>query len=147
MELLAVSVGVGLVIGLICSELFGLASAGLIVPGYLALYLTRPMHILATLGVALVTFGAVRIIASFVIVHGRRRTALMILVGYLLGMLLTELGGPWGAELTTIGFIIPGLIAMWIDRQGLLPTTSALLVVTIAVRLVLIVAGADLEGL
>jgi len=143
MDLLAVSVGVGLALGLAASELLGLASAGLIVPGYLALYLLQPMQLLATFLVAFATLAAVRIVASFLIVHGRRRTALMILVGYLLGMLFGQ-SGLWSDQLTTIGFIIPGLIAIWMDRQGVLQTMSALAVVSIAVRLILVIAGLDL---
>lgn len=143
MDLLAISVGVGLALGLCASELLGLASAGLIVPGYLALYLLQPMQLLSTFVVAFATLATVRIVASFLIVHGRRRTALMILVGYLLGMLFSQ-SGLWSDQLTTIGFIIPGLIAIWMDRQGILQTLSALAVVSIAVRMVLVIAGLDL---
>ena len=50
MELLTLSIGVGLVIGLLFSELFGLAAGGVVVPGYLALYLTQPEAVLFTLG-------------------------------------------------------------------------------------------------
>jgi poly-gamma-glutamate biosynthesis protein PgsC/CapC len=144
-EILALSIGIGLVVGLICSEAFGMASAGLIVPGYLALYLTRPAMVVATLAVAFATFGVVRIVASFLIVHGRRRTALMILIGYILGMLVTGRSGLGLDEVSTIGFIIPGLIAVWLDRQGIPQTLSALMVVTVAVRLVLVLAGAEIE--
>ncbi|MCA9621151.1 MAG: poly-gamma-glutamate biosynthesis protein PgsC [Myxococcales bacterium] len=143
MEVLAISVGIGLVLGLAASELLGLASGGLIVPGYLALYLLKPMQLLATFIVAFATLATARLIASFLIVHGRRRTALMILLGYLLGMLLGE-AGMVTDQLTTIGFIIPGLIAIWMDRQGVPQTLSALFSVSVAVRLVLVIAGVEL---
>ena len=143
MEVLAISVGIGLVLGLAASELLGLASGGLIVPGYLALYLLKPMQLLATFIVAFATLATARLIASFLIVHGRRRTALMILLGYLLGMLLGE-AGMVTDQLTTIGFIIPGLIAIWMDRQGVPQTLSALFSVRVAVRLVLVIAGVEL---
>jgi poly-gamma-glutamate biosynthesis protein PgsC/CapC len=142
MELLTASIGIGLVLGVASSELFGLASAGLIVPGYLALHLMQPRHLLATFVVAFATYGAVRLISTFLIVHGRRRMALMILLGYLLGMVASELGT--AEDFATIGFIIPGLIAAWMDRQGIPQTMSAVLVVSVAVRLVLILAGAEL---
>ena len=57
-------------------------------PGYIALYLTRPLDVAMTLAAALLTFFLVRIASTFVIVYGRRRTALMILVGYGVGVLL-----------------------------------------------------------
>ena len=140
MELLAISVGLGLVVGVLFTELFGMASAGLIVPGYIALYLTDPWHLLATVAVAFATFGVVRLLSTMLIVHGRRRTALMILCGYLLGMLVSQWSGAWGQQLETIGFIIPGLIAVWMDRQTVPQTLGSLFVVSVTVRLILVIA-------
>ena len=88
LNLLALSIGIGLVASLLFSELFGLAAGGLVVPGYIALYLTRPLDLGVTLAAALLTFFLVRIASTFVIVYGRRRTALMILVGYAAGVLM-----------------------------------------------------------
>ena len=138
MELLAISVGIGLVVGVLFTELFGIAPAGLIVPGYLALYLTDTKMLVGTLAVALVTLGVVRLVASFILLHGRRRTALMILLGYVLGMLVSQWSGSWGQPLETIGLIIPGLIAMWMDRQSVPHTLSSLFIVALTVRFVLI---------
>lgn len=140
MELLALSVGIGLVVGLVCTELFGIASAGMIVPGYIALNLHQPANLVATLAVALATFGIVRVLSAFFIVYGRRRTALMILLGYILGMLVQQWSGLWGEQFAAIGFIIPGLIAVWMDRQSVLTTLASLFTVSVLVRLILILA-------
>ena len=40
-------------------------------------------------------------------------------------------------------FIIPGLIAIWIDRQGLVETFSIMAIASIVVRLVLITLGLE----
>lgn len=166
LSLLSLSIGLGLVVSLLFSELFGLAAGGLVVPGYIALYLGRPVDVGATLVAALLTFFLVRIASSFVIVYGRRRTALMILVGYGVGLLIrAALGaafevsaetlvataplpqpGPPGmivptaetVEAGVIGYIVPGLIAIWLDRQGVVPTLAALLTSAVVVRLLLI---------
>lgn len=161
LNLLALSIGVGLIVSLLFSELFGLAAGGLVVPGYVALYLTRPVDVAATLAAALLTFFFVRILSTFVIVYGRRRTALMILVGYAAGVLLnTALAAalesaaepalvPGQAaeaaaasrdliEAGVIGYIVPGLIAIWLDRQGVVPTLAALFTSAVVVRLVLL---------
>lgn len=144
-DLLALSVGIGLVVGLLFTELFGIASAGLIVPGYIALYLTKPMHIAATITVALATFVAVRFLTTFLVVYGRRRTALMILIGFIFGMLLRQWSAPWAGEFSAIGFIIPGLIAVWMDRQSVVHTLASLTIISVVVRLVLVlVAGVEL---
>jgi poly-gamma-glutamate biosynthesis protein PgsC/CapC len=166
LNLLAVSIGIGLVTSLLFSELFGLAAGGLVVPGYIALYLTRPVDVAVTLAAALLTFFLVRIASTFVIIYGRRRTALMILVGYAAGVLLTSAVGALieaslepavavpvaGAAVATgrealeagvIGYIVPGLIAIWLDRQGVVPTLAALVTSAVVVRLVLILAVPD----
>ncbi len=169
-NLLALSIGVGLVVSLLFSEFFGLAAGGLVVPGYLALYLTKPVEVVATLVAALLTFFLVRIVSTFVIVYGRRRTALMILVGYGAGLIMNlsleaviEATDPVllavanadvnintvldasrvSLEAGVIGYIVPGLIAIWLDRQGVVPTLAALLTSAVLVRLVLILAVPD----
>ncbi len=165
LNLLALSIGTGLVVSLLFSELFGLAAGGLVVPGYIALYLTRPIDIAVTLVAALLTFFLIRIASTFVIIYGRRRTAVMILVGYAAGVFLNgalaalyEVGSesvahtvtPPGDALTlvtagrsvmeagVIGYIVPGLIAIWLDRQGVVPTFAALVTSAVVVRLLLI---------
>ena len=42
-------------------------------------------------------------------------------------------------ELNYIGFIIPGLIASWMDRQGILRTISVILITSSIVAMILIV--------
>jgi len=146
-ELLALSIGIGLILGLLFTELFGIASAGLIVPGYLALHLTSPRHVIATLAVAFATLGAVRLLSTFLLLHGRRRSALMILSGYVLGMLVSQWSGSWGQHFETIGFIIPGLIALWMDRQTVPQTLTSLFLVSVSVRFILILAvGSELPS-
>ena len=73
---------------------------------------------------------------------------LMILVGYLVGMAF-RWGTGWmdalNVEAQVIGFIIPGLIAIWLERQGIVETLGALLTASVVVRLLLIVfVGAEL---
>jgi gamma-polyglutamate biosynthesis protein CapC len=148
-ELLALSVGVGLVVSLLFSELFGLAAGGMIVPGYLALSLTRPFDVALTLVAGALTFGIVHALSSLLILYGRRLTVLTLLIGYLVGALLhTAASGyvtPTGAELRLIGYVIPGLIALWLERQGIVETLSTLLTASVVVRLVLILVGVELN--
>ncbi len=151
--ILSLAIGVGLAVSLLFSEMFGLAAGGMVVPGYFALYLNRPVDIILTLLAAVATYLVVHLMSTFVIVYGKRRTVLMILVGYLVrivmdmvpydGVRVLDVDGQ--AEFAVIGFIIPGLIAIWIDRQGLVETLSALVTASVVVRLILIlVSGAEL---
>ena len=42
------------------------------------------------------------------------------------------------SDLSSIGNIIPGLLASWMDRQGVLQTVSVLIIIAVATRLILI---------
>ena len=132
-------IGIGLAVSLLYSEMFGIAPGGIIVPGYLALGVYEPAALSLTLGVALLTFFVVRVLASVTILYGRRRTALMILIAFLIGWLVRAglgVGTPVGPfEIDVIGYIVPGLIAIWIDRQGLVVTVSSALTASILTRL------------
>lgn len=141
-ELVTLSVGVGLVISLAFSEFLGTAAGGMVVPGYIALSMGEPITVLLTVLVSVLTFLFVHAFGTVVILYGRRRTALMILVGFLLGALLRHIGAlpsRFGTlDLSVVGYIIPGLVAIWIDRQGMLETLCALVTASVMVRLVLI---------
>ncbi|MCA9550048.1 MAG: poly-gamma-glutamate biosynthesis protein PgsC [Myxococcales bacterium] len=149
-EPLAAAIGVGLVISLLFSELFGLAAGGMVVPGYFAVGLSQPMDLALTLATAFITFAFVHALASVVIVYGRRRTVLMILVGYIVGALMrsmaSDLETASGGDYTVIGYIIPGLIAIWMERQGIVETISALLTAAVVIRLVLILVGVEVPA-
>jgi poly-gamma-glutamate biosynthesis protein PgsC/CapC len=146
---LPLAVGIGLAISLMFSEVFGLAAGGMVVPGYIALSLSSPLQVALTVATGFVTFAIVHAISSVAIVYGRRRTVLMILVGYILGAVVHSIGlstDPHGA-LEVIGYIIPGLIGIWIERQGLIETVSSLLTASVVVKLILIlVTGAELDA-
>jgi poly-gamma-glutamate biosynthesis protein PgsC/CapC len=145
-ELLTVSIGLGLAASLLYGELFGLAAGGMVVPGYMALYADKPIDVGLTLLAALMTFGILKGLSQIAIVYGRRRTALTILIGYLVGlafrMWLDSQVMPF-TEGAIIGFIIPGLIAIWYQRQGVLETTLSLVTAAILVRMVLVVVLGD----
>jgi len=149
-DLVTVSLGLGLVISLAFSELLGVAAGGMVVPGYVALFLDRPLAVLITLLVSYLTFFIVHSLSTVAIIYGRRRTVLMILVGFLFGWFIRSLGplqtGFGAIELSVVGYIIPGLIAVWIDRQGTLETFSALITASVIIRLGLIpLTGGELS--
>jgi poly-gamma-glutamate biosynthesis protein PgsC/CapC len=137
------AIGLGLVLSLIFSEVFGLAAGGMVVPGYLSLEIHRPEKVLVTIFVSLATYGVVRFLSNFMFIYGRRRTVITILVGFIFGaisrsFLVWEIEEVH-VEMQAIGFIIPGLIAIWMERQGITATISTMIIVAILVRLVLMV--------
>jgi len=132
-------IGIGLVVSLLYAEIFGVAPGGIIVPGYLALGINDPIMVGLTLAVSLLTFFIVRVLATVMIIYGRRRTVLMILISFLLGSLVRAglgAGTPVGPfEIDVIGYIVPGLPSIWMDRQGTVTTVSSAITATILTRL------------
>lgn len=143
------SIGLGLLISLIFSETLGIAAGGMVVPGYLALMVHEPMRIAGTILVSLATLGVVKIISRYALVYGRRRIVVAVLVGFIFGaasrdLLIFHVQGT-ALEFQTIGFIIPGLIANWMDRQGIVSTLSIMVTTSVVVRLLLMLLnGGDI---
>ncbi|MBA4311227.1 MAG: poly-gamma-glutamate biosynthesis protein PgsC [Chlorobiaceae bacterium] len=137
------SVGIGLILSLIFTETLGLAAGGMVVPGYVALMLHHPLRIVGTILVSLLTYGSIRFLSNYMFIYGRRRTVLVILIGFLFGWLSREIlviqTNYLTVELQTIGLIIPGLIANWMERQGVVKTISTMIIAAIMIRLILMI--------
>lgn len=139
--MIELAIGLGLTLSLVVSELFGVASAGLVVPGYLALYLDQPGRIAATFLVAFATWAMVRFgFSRLVVLYGRRRFGVTVLSGFLLNAAFDHVQWflpPEAAGLRAIGYIVPGLIANAALSQGLWITVGLTLLVSATVRLLL----------
>jgi len=142
-SIIQAAVGLGVIISLLFSELLGASAGGIVVPGYIAMYLDRPMQILGTIVVSLLTWGIIRLISNFTLLFGKRRMVLSILVGFILGwasrLLVYQNVTVYTYQLQSIGYIIPGLIANWFERQGFWKTITSLGVSAVLVRLILMV--------
>ncbi len=124
---------IGLVIALVWAELTDVSPGGLIVAGYFALYLDRPLRVAATLAVALLAWGIAKALSRYLILFGRRRFVLTVLVGAVLSQawLLAApklFSGP--VELRVIGWIVPGILASSLARQKPWPTLASLAAVS-----------------
>ena len=123
-----IAVGLGIVISLFLTETLGVMAGGVIVPGYIALYLHDPLRIIVTFLASLLAFGIVQLLSRFIFIYGKRRLVLSLLLGFLIGYLSKLYLGQEEASLAVIGNIIPGLIASWMDRQGVVRTISVILI-------------------
>ncbi len=123
----------GLMITLLFTGITGFFPGGIIVPGYLALYINQPLRLAGTLIVALLTVGCYRFVSRYVILFGRRRFIFMILIGGLWTfgwVLVLPSLFPLSLDFRVIGWVIPGLIANHFERQGILVTSAGLITVT-----------------
>ena len=118
------------------------------VPGYIALYLDQPLRILGTVLAALATYACVRVLSRFILLYGRRTMVFCVLGGFLFGYLTRYLLvlnasldlGMDASLLQAVGYIIPGLIAYWMMRQGIVETLCTMFMAAFIVRLALVAA-------
>ena len=140
--MIEIAIGLGMVLSLVFTETLGVTAGGIIVPGYIALYFTDPIKIVSTFLISLMTLYIVKLFSQFMLIYGKRRLVFCLLVGFLLGYLskiyLVELDSYY-SDISVIGNIIPGLIASWMDRQGILRTISVILITSSIVAMIMIV--------
>ena len=147
--LVEISVGLGVVFSLLFNEFLGAAAGGIVVPGYIALHLHEPLRLLGTLIVAILVYFVIRLASRFMFLYGRRRLVIAILLGFLFGyisrkLILYEVFS-LDVRMMAVGFIIPGLIANWMDRQGVVKTIAAVVIAASFVRLLLmLIMGGDI---
>ena len=135
---------IGVLVSMLYTELTGL-SAGLIVPGYLALCLHSPWRIVYTIVLAAAAALLCRLLSEVVILYGRRRFVMLLLLTFLLDLLAGACGLADGG-LRVIGVLIPGILAREFDRQGFGGTLLSLAVTTGVLTLVLLMIGYPVLG-
>tara|TARA_B100000029_G_C17598830_1_gene965090 strand:+ start:1173 stop:1658 length:486 start_codon:yes stop_codon:yes gene_type:complete len=137
-EYASISIGLGMILSLFLTETLGVMAGGIIVPGYFALYLQNPVQVITTFVISLITYYIVYIMSKYLLIYGRRRLILCLLIGFFIGYIFRITISTMLIDLNYIGFIIPGLIASWMDRQGVIRTISVILIISSIVHLFLI---------
>lgn len=143
------TIGLGMVMSFFLSETIGLAAGGIVVPGYVAMMLHQPVRVLSTIAIALVVYLIVKLMSRWMLLYGRRQMVLGILLGYLIGFVTKAMPAVQfnhaKIDVATIGFVIPGLIAYWMARQGIIETVSTLLIAGVLARLIItIISGGEI---
>jgi poly-gamma-glutamate biosynthesis protein PgsC/CapC len=136
-EVVRVALVAGVIVSMLFYERVHLTTGGAIVPAYLALALVRPVAVVTTVGAGFGAFVLVhKVVARHRIIYGRRRFELEVLVG--LGLILMGTAAahalgrldPLFYGVAGIGFLIPGIIAHDMGRQGPQRTVQAVVVTT-----------------
>lgn len=90
------------------------------------------------------TLYLVNFLSEYTIIYGKRKFALMIIVSFILKFLFKESTEVLSITLITtsaIGYIVPGIAAQDMDRQGILKTVSSMMLVACIIKLITIVIG------
>ncbi len=120
-------VALGIALGMIYFHRTGFSPGGIISPGILALHMYS-FHVFAwTAAFSIIIFILLEIAVRTFGVYGRQRTALSLLIAALIGLMPT---GFLPLEPVWLGWVIPGLVASDIQRQGFVPTISGLVAIS-----------------
>ncbi len=133
-EVAVLGLSIGLVLSLVCYLVSNLSPGGMITPPWLALLLIedarRAAIVVAVIGT---TYGVMMLVQRVVILYGKRLFATVVLVAVFLqvtvSLFLIDLF-PTLFATTTLGFVVPGLVAYQLIRQPILPTLAATALVT-----------------
>ncbi len=129
----------GLVLSLIYSEITGISPGGIIVPAYFAIYINDPYKIISTLVTSLICVIIVRRLSNHTILYGKRKFTIYIIIGILLKIFVAYFAFDnlfmfYNLSMT-IGYLIPGILGLQIEKQGALQTLSSLGIVTLLIHL------------
>ena len=146
-----ISIGLGIFISLILSESLGVTAGGIIVPGYIALYLHQPFQVIITFLVAIIVWAIIQGMSKVMFLYGKRRIVLALILGFFFGYISRNYIYITydTSSIAVIGNIIPGLIANWMDRQGIIRTLAVIILTAVMVKLAVIIlfGGAIFEQL
>ena len=139
--MIEISIGLGIILSLVLSEALGVTAGGIIVPGYISLFLDQPVQVVSTFLVAILVWLIIKGLSKVMFLYGKRRIVLALILGFLFGYLSRTIYVDTESikSVAVIGNIIPGLIANWMDRQGVVRTVSVVILTAVIVKLLVII--------
>ncbi len=139
--MIEISIGMGIILSLVLSEALGVTAGGIIVPGYISLFLDQPVQVVSTFLVAILVWLIIKGLSRVMFLYGKRRIVLALILGFFFGYLSRTIHVDTESikSVAVIGNIIPGLIANWMDRQGVVRTVSVVLLTAVIVKLLVII--------
>lgn len=133
---------IGILISIIFYELTDVSPGGIIVPGLLVTYINSIERVIFTVIIAFLTFLIVKLLSKYVLVFGKRRFALMIIVSIFLSIifeLITHALSGYLLSVSIVGYTIAGLIANDFYKQGVKKTLPALAICVCLLELIVII--------
>ena len=139
--MIEISIRLGIILSLVLSEALGVTAGGIIVPGYISLFLDQPVQVVSTFLGAILVWLIIKGLSKVMFLYGKRRIVLALILGFLFGYLSRTIYVDTESikSVAVIGNIIPGLIANWMDRQGVVRTVSVVLLTAVIVKLLVII--------
>ena len=132
----------GILVGIIFYELTDVSPGGIIVPGLMVMYINQVERMIYTVIISIATYYIVKLLSRYLVIFGRRRLVMMIIVSILLNAFLQLLLNAVHISLlnvSIIGYTISGIIANDIYKQGIKRTIPALTIVVCIIELLVII--------
>ena len=136
-------VAFSVIMSFICTEFTGFLTGGLVSAGYLAYFFHEPTRIASTLVIAVILALIVKLLQHFIILYGRRRFALTLVLSLIAVWILDKTAfmySSYGVDFRMIGYIVPGL-ASDMEKQGIVKTLLTIACITAIIRLLVIIGG------
>ena len=134
------TMALSVILGFLSSEFLGIATGGLVSAGYLAFFMGSPARVVSTLAVSVVIYLVTLLLQKWIIIYGRRRFMVVVLLSVISTWLVEQIThtGAIETDIRMVGFIIPGLIANDMLRQGIVKTLAGVTVVAVLIKLVML---------
>jgi poly-gamma-glutamate biosynthesis protein PgsC/CapC len=123
------------------TSLISITPGGMIVPLYLSLYMKEPERIVGTVAVSFTTLFLYKIISSLFLIDKKKTVIIMILISTLLTYTWWKFMPalfPFDFVFKTAGWIIPGILANTMNKQGLIKTVLSCSICTLSLFLIYI---------
>lgn len=133
---------IGIIISIIFYELTGISPGGIIVPGILVLYINQFDRTVYTIGISILAVFVVRLLSKHVLIYGKRRFALMILISILMHLIISISLKSLSISMlnvSIIGITISGLIANEMYKQSIKKTLPSVIVVVVFLYMLVLV--------
>ncbi len=138
---------IGIIVSLIFYELTGISPGGIIVPGIFVLYLNQIDRVIYTVIISILSVLIVRLISKYIIIYGKRRFVVFIVVSILLNLIVSLVLKTASNQLiviSIIGYLISGIIANEMYKQSIRKTLPAIAIVVIFLQMIVILSGGKL---
>lgn len=128
----------GVILSIAFYEIYEMSPGGMIVPGYFALFSNDYKRMIITVLVALAVLGIGKLLEKYIILYGRRKFAVYVILTFVLKIFIRELDIIIGGEV--IGILIPAILAQDIDKNSIGKTLPALIILTIVIKSIIMLS-------
>ena len=122
----------GILLGMLYYQRTGWACGGIITPGVVALYIGDPFKLAVAGAAGLLTWALLEALVRYTGIYGRQRLASALLIALAVRYPLVPV---WGETSLWLGWVVPGLMAADMQRQGVAMTLAAIVSISVAAAL------------